>query len=252
MSESIGIWAESYNVNVYDADINGRLKITALCNYIQNTAWLHYREIEKIKGAMLKKGHIWAMIRLEAVIYSTAHWGDCLKVMTWSRNVGKLSAFRDYEVSDSKGKRIAGATSTWVVIEPLTKEIQSLKGVSDKWPEQREQSALGRDAGKAPGVVNPSSSVEFKVRFGEFDVNRHVNNVTYIDWMNESLSRDYLENHELRSMKINFLEEVQYNGHVTVLTEEKAHNSFACSVFNKETGKESARGLFTFSAVTGL
>ncbi len=246
MGQAPGTWSESYNVNVYDADINGRLKITALCNYLQNTAWLHYREIERINGAMLMDNHIWAMIRLEAEIYRTAYWGDKLTVLTWSRNVGKMSAFRDYEVSDSTGEKIAAATTTWVVIDPVTKEIQPLKSVSDKWPEQILKSAIGRDAGKAKAVLIPTASAEFKVKFSEFDVNGHVNNVSFIDWMNESISKEYLEAHEIENLRVNFLEEVEYNGYIKAIAEKKNRNSFACSVIKKECGKEAARGYFAF------
>ncbi|PKL91262.1 MAG: hypothetical protein CVV21_08600 [Candidatus Goldiibacteriota bacterium HGW-Goldbacteria-1] len=246
MEQAPGIWTEKYDVNVYDADINGRLKITALCNYLQNTAWRHYSEIEKVKGAMLKSGHIWAMMRLEVEIYKTAAWGNKLTVETWSKNVGKVSAFRDYDVTDENGIRIAAATTTWVVIDPVTKKIQPLKSVAEKWPEQKDKSAIGREAGKVEAVLNPVASAEYKVKFGEFDVNRHVNNVSYIDWMNETLTKEYLETHEVKSLLINFMEEAEYGGRVTAVLEKKDENTFACAVIKKESGKEAARGRFVF------
>jgi len=246
MAQAPGIWTEKYDVNVYDADINGRLKITSLCNYLQNTAWRHYSEIEKAKGAMLQSGHIWAMMRLEAEIYKTAAWENKLTVETWSKSIGKVSAFRDYNVTDENGACIAAATTTWVVIDPVTKKIQPLKSVAEKWPEQKDKSAIGREAGKAEAVLNPSVSSEFKVKFSEFDVNRHVNNVSYIDWMNETFTKEYLETHEIKTILINFMEEAEYGGTISAVMEQKAENTFACAVIKKESGKEAARGRFTF------
>ena len=68
------------------------------------------------------------------------------------------------------------------------------------------------------------------VTYGELDLNGHVNNVRYIEWILNHLPRDFHGTHRLMELEINFLGEALYGQTVFVCSTEIEPLYFAHAV----------------------
>lgn len=60
------------------------------------------------------------------------------------------------------------------------------------------------------GTDDHLQSCKYQVRFFDIDLNRHVNNAVYSDWMLDPLGADFLLHHRLTSFAIRYEQEVRY------------------------------------------
>lgn len=60
-----------------------------------------------------------------------------------------------------------------------------------------------------------TSSRRYQVRFFDIDLNRHVNNAVYSDWMMDPLGADFLMHHRLTDFAIRYEHEVRYGQEIT-------------------------------------
>ena len=54
------------------------------------------------------------------------------------------------------------------------------------------------------------SSKKYTVRYYDLDTNHHLTNSIYFDWMIDTLPREFLNSHTVKSIDISFKKEVQY------------------------------------------
>jgi medium-chain acyl-[acyl-carrier-protein] hydrolase len=248
MAEAPKIWKDTYNVKVYEADAKGRANVTALANYLQNSAWNHYNEVEKALGELLPPGCIWLMTRLEIQIYSMPKWAGDVCVETWSRGIEKLMAFRDYIIYGEDGKTAAKATASWVVVDVEKRRIQKLDGLSKKWPSNSEKSALRKSADRIQELKNIVEGRFFSVKYSDLDLNRHVNNVKYIQWIMDGYEMAFIEGNEIEKFEINFLGEANYGDDLAVNAEKisDAPLVFLHNIIRKNDAKEICRARISY------
>jgi medium-chain acyl-[acyl-carrier-protein] hydrolase len=247
MTEAPKQWKDTYNIKVYEADAKGRANITALANYFQNSAWNHYNNVEKALGQLLPENCMWLMARLEIQVESIPRWPEDVQVETWSRGIEKLMAYRDFIVSVND-KETAKGTASWVVVDIKNRKIQKLDMLSKKWPSNRERNALGKSADKIQELMNPAAGKFFSVKYSDLDVNRHVNNVKYIEWIMDGYTMEFIENNEIKKFEINFIGEANFGDDVAVNAERLSETPLVLlhNITRKSDGKEICRARITY------
>ncbi len=102
---------------------------------------------------------------------------------------------------------------------------------------------------KFPGPVRWNTENTFKVRYSDMDINQHVNNINYVEWIIETIPHDILLEKDISSLEIYFLSEVLYGN--TILSRstemESDKNSFLHSIINDTNGKELVRAKTVWS-----
>jgi medium-chain acyl-[acyl-carrier-protein] hydrolase len=247
MAEAPKQWKDTYNIKVYEADAKGRANITALANYFQNSAWNHYNNVEKALGQLLPENCMWLMARLEIRVDSIPRWPEDVQVETWSRGIEKLMAYRDFIITINE-KEAAKGTSSWVVVDIKNRKIQKLDMLSKKWPSNRERNALGKSADKIQELANPVAGKFFSVKYSDLDVNRHVNNVKYIEWIMDGYAMEFIESNEIQKFEINFIGEANFGDEVAVNAERLSENPLVClhNIIRKNDGKEICRARISY------
>jgi medium-chain acyl-[acyl-carrier-protein] hydrolase len=247
MPEAPKQWKDTYSIKVYEADAKGRANVTALANYFQNSAWNHYNNVEKALGRLLPDNCIWLMTRLEIQIKSIPVWPQDVQVETWSRGIEKLMAYRDFIVTVND-REAAKGTASWVVVDIEKRRIQKLDKLAEKWPSNRERNALGKSADKIQELASPAAGKFFLVKYSDLDVNRHVNNVKYIEWIMDGYAMDFIENNDIGRFEINFIGEANFGDEVAVNAERLSEKPlvFLHNITRKSDGKEICRARITY------
>ena len=141
---------------------------------------------------LLKENNIWVLSRIYAVITEWPLWGDKIIIRTWHKGTDKLFGIRDFEVYYPDGRRIASATSSWLIIDRETKKLQRPDKILTNPSGINPVNALTRNAAKLEkssegGLISPG----FKVKISDLDINLHTNNVRYLKWVSDNYDLDF-------------------------------------------------------------
>lgn len=218
----------TYEVGSFQIHPDGRISLTSLADLFQEIAWKHADSADFGRN-LYATNQVWILSRLEIKVLKFPKWGDKIQLFTGGRGAQKLFAFREFMVWDENEQVLARGMSSWLLLNSETKRI--LK------PESVLSPALF-DPSKQPEwqpsklVISGEeiASEEVKVRLSDLDLNNHVNNTSYIRWL-----ENLLFDHDIRpeAIAINYLAEC-VEGETVLLKLFRDHNGYMISGSVKE------------------
>lgn len=213
-------WTEEYQVYWHDVDLKGKMSFAALSRYLQDVAW---RGAESVDFGFKKVSELnlhWVLVRQLVKMKKMPNWGDNIKIETWPRGVDGLWAFRDYQVKSNTDDILGGVSSAWMLIDADTRRPQKLEVLKGVLPEKILASVIEESAGKI--LFNDSEKLidTRQVRYSEMDMNGHVNNSKYVDWIMDALNKDSRQD-EYLNFHINYLSEVKNTDEIKIAKSDK-------------------------------
>lgn len=229
------IWSQKYNVNTFLVNPQKRLGLFGLLNLIQDTAWIHATHLGHGYDQMMKEKTAWVLTRQVLQMDEWPLWGDDVELVTWVRPLTGIVAVRDFEIR--KEERVIGRCSTqWLILNLETRKAAD-KTLSMNPEDFRQDAPDFLNAGKIllPGNLAPVA--EFNVRNSDLDLNAHVNNTRYAQWVLDSTSQEKLTTLKLTEYEVNFLNETFLNDCVTIQKSPRENESSYFSGVRKSDGK---------------
>lgn len=236
---------KSYTIPVYDSDSKGRLSAFSLFNYIQDIASEHAELLHFGRGDLQRSNQFWILSRLYAEIERFPLWGETVILRTWPRGTEGLFALRDIEANSKDGGKVAGATTSWVIVDSETRRPQRpdslLERMNLNFPDRR---TTNRNAGKPGAVEQPfTESPTFIVKPSDLDVNQHVNNVKYIQWVTDTFNVSFLSDYSPKTVEVSYLSESVEGDRILIRSNEptEENNWSLHSVIRIDDGRELCR-----------
>lgn len=216
MSEALH--RQEFRVHSYEVDTEGRLLPRALFGFLQEAAGGDASRGGYTMERLAGEGLTWVIqwMRVEADGYPAR--GATLTVTTWARPFERAVAWREFDVRDGAGERVAVGTSRWVVVDTRARRLVRLPefvrtaAVPDR-PPALDQSPQSIEAADPPDLER-----RFEVRRGDLDMVRHVNNARYVEWALETVPDTLQESHRPAVIEIVFRREALYGDAVLART----------------------------------
>ena len=240
MNELKESWKDQYLIHSYEMDQLSRLSMVSAINYFQESAWRNAEALGLGFKELAAKDRFWVLSRLYVEMYRYPLWGDSIQLETWPKGMESLFAMRDFRIKSADGKELLGAGATaWLIIDGTTHRLQRIEQICVDMP-CYPQNAVDYKLGKIALAETMTSQTRIIAGYTDVDVNRHVNNVCYLNWAVNYLP---LENNQLtvRSAEINFLSEALLRSPIEIRYGKNDEQTWVCSLRNPETGKEYCR-----------
>jgi len=237
---------KKFKIPVYDTDFQGRLSIISLFNYIQDIAAEHAELLHFGREDLQSKNQFWILSRLYIEIKSLPAWGETIILRTWPRGTEGIFALREIDIMDEKGESIAGATTSWVIVDSSTRRPvrpgEMLVKFNMEYPVKQAASRSADKVALTPSRF-PSKSAQFSVKASDLDVNLHVNNVKYLQWAYNTRSVQFLSTNDAVSVEVNYLAEAVERDQIILLTQDttEENNCSLHSVIKSDSEKELCR-----------
>ena len=237
------VFEKKFRIHSYETDTNGSMSLPTLFNYLQDTASTHASKLHFGKEDLDRDNRIWVLSRILTMVDKYPLWDDEIIIRTWPKGIDKIFALRDFEILDSSGKRIGGATSNWIMLNKDSKRpvrpdnlLTLLKGDIPKY------SPVEHGPGKIPSLVNISyESPVFQVKYSDLDVNMHVNNVKYLQWTLDAYPLDFRINNQIDYLEVNYLSESLPGDSIKILLNETGQRIFEHVVKRIDDDKDLCR-----------
>jgi medium-chain acyl-[acyl-carrier-protein] hydrolase len=214
-------WHTEHTICSYDVDPQLTVRLPALCRFMQEAAYHHAEHLGLGYSQLAEKNLGWVLARQRIEAGRWPKWGETVMLRTWPSGRDRLFFYRDFEITDGDGMRVLRAATAWFVID-----IQKRERVGSDFYLNSDLPAVGakvfdtkleRLQGCGGGRGEPMA-----VNHGDLDMNGHVNNVRYIEWVLNSLPPEFHHAHTLRELEVNYLAEAICGHAVSVCTEENS------------------------------
>lgn len=199
----------SFTVSSFDSDALGEMRAPALMCRFQVAADGHARQHALAIDQLLKTGRTWVLREFHLAVLRAPRFLEPCRVTTWasSRSAG-IRAWRDFVMESASGERLVVATSLWLMLDVARwKQIrlapEVLAMVNPEQESVLEPMEIGEDFAADP----PQG--EIRVHWLDVDLNGHVNNVRYLDWMLAAIPDAQWQEQRLTQLAVDFQEEAR-------------------------------------------
>ena len=200
------LWEKEYYLRASDFDKFNHIKPSAVLDLFQDAAGQHANELGLGFDEMIKRSYLWVLTKVKFKIISQPISYQKVIIKTWPLPPNRLSYRREYSIENEKGERQIVGSSEWVVIHSEKRRFLS---VPDLYPftdgfceETMFEGKLGKvenfETEETPRIVNAG--------FSELDVNNHVNNTKYANYVLDAVNPS--NTYELETFQIDFRKEV--------------------------------------------
>lgn len=179
-----------FSVRSYECGADGHATLATVCNYLQESASLNAEARGFSKSNFDADGEniSWVLTRLLVRMDRYPAWNEKVTIVTWPRGGRKIVAWRDFEIRDENGGLLGVATSEWMLIDLASRKIVPVPERVFTSADEADGAVLGEmpfSRFRFPAGGESAQPLAFKAQRAHIDLNGHVNNVHYVEWMLE-------------------------------------------------------------------
>ncbi|MBO6280504.1 MAG: hypothetical protein J6M95_02870 [Bacilli bacterium] len=211
------MYKEKVQVTSIDVDQNLELRLSSLFKLMQSVASNHAESIKAGHWELFEHNLLWVVIRMEVKIYRTPILDEVITIGTHPGVTRSFIYPRYFEIYDSKGKLIIAASSMWAMINKDTRRVMvKPEGIKPIKPES------DKDDLPLPEKVSGEANLlvdKRKVKYTEIDLNGHLNNTQYIEFILDTHEPDFYKENRIASISINYDKEIKYGDEVSIYSD---------------------------------
>ena len=208
------IYSQTFTLTDMDVDRFCKMKLSTLLYYAQEVAGKHSALLGADYDALAQKGLFWAVSRHKVQISRLPLLGETITVETWPMPTTKVAFPRSVVAYDEQGNEVFRAISIWVLMDSRSRAM-ILPGKSGVLVE----GALRGNELSVPRAILPAVLQKQQtrtVRYTDLDINGHMNNCRYPDWVLDLLPAAFHGQHEARELTLCYMSEVRENEEVAL------------------------------------
>lgn len=176
------IYQESFKIRASEVNIHQKATLPAICELLQEVAGNHARQLKFDITDLQQDKLTWVLHRLRVEMDQFPDWRDTITIQTWPSGGDGLRAHRDFLILDSENNIIGKSLSYWLILDVESRRPKRIpKTILESVPEKSEH-VMSISEGNFKKVKEPQETQLFTVRKSDLDLNRHVNNVRYVEW----------------------------------------------------------------------
>lgn len=178
-----------FRVRAYECGPDGEATLPAVCDYLQEAASRHAEELG-FSRSDFAAGNLditWVLARMFVKVLRYPKWNEEVSVETFPRGGRRIVAWRDFEIKDASGATIALATSDWMTIDLSSRRLAPIPANVLEAADSGEAPVFGEEpyAARLRFPENGGEIFRFKAMKAHIDLNGHVNNAHYVEWLLE-------------------------------------------------------------------
>ena len=200
------IYVKEYEVSPVAVDAYGRLKASRMLAFLQDVAGGHSAILGTSQKELTDKNLFWAVIRHRVQITRAPRSGEKLRLETWPMPTTRTAYPRSTIAYDEQGNECFRSISLGILMDANTRAMVlpgksgvEVGGMLRGCELQAPGSLIPRDMGKVEKRI---------VRYTDLDINGHMNNTRYLDWVEDLLPAQFHQQHEIREFTLCYMSEV--------------------------------------------
>lgn len=181
------IYSEEFKIRSSEVDPSGKARLPSICDLLQEVAGSNALELNFDISHLNEQNLTWVIHRLHVQMDRYPEWRKKIIVKTWPSGGDSLRAYRDFLILDTNGNEIGRSLSYWLMLNIESRRpVRIPEEIIKMAPENKEHVLpIRKNRIEVNGGVSDAKT--FHISRSDLDLNRHVNNVKYIEWALEAL-----------------------------------------------------------------
>lgn len=199
------IFEREYYLRTSDFDKNRQILPSSVLDLFQDAAGAHAKTLNCGYDALVSQSLVWVLTRVRYTRIADAPMFSKIKVKTWPLPPTRFGYTREYKIMDENGNMLFKGSSEWVLMDVNERRLAAGKNVynltefcEERIFEDRALKLKSFETGSAPVTVYP--------RFTDIDMNGHVNNTKYLNFVLDSAKLK--EDEKISALQIDYRKEV--------------------------------------------
>lgn len=217
-----GIYHDTIALGSHEFDPFNSAHPTSYFQIMQEVAGAHAFH----KGVSIPQLHsmnkTWVVTRTRMKILFGASWPLSIRIVTWPQAPWKLYFPRVCRAWDTNGNELFESLSHWVIMDLEAQRPVKPQQVENLFGSSEREGDMDPDLGRRVSFPEESYpeilTYEPKILYSDNDLNMHVNNVVYLQWMLDSLPFSFRDTHVATEVDISYLAQTFRDDTVVVRT----------------------------------
>jgi acyl-ACP thioesterase len=188
----LNTYDETFVLRPRDCDLNEKWRPSAILETMQDAAGAHCELLGCGREKLIKRNIVWVLTRCELHMDRYPKCGETITVHTFP-TPNRICFFpRYYIFTDQRGEMVGKAGTLWLLLDLETRRMLPPGDIGKLIPDNKDLSVpmnLPATVGKLQGEEFVST---YRPVYTDLDVNGHVNNTRYADWLCNTLGIDLM------------------------------------------------------------
>jgi acyl-ACP thioesterase len=204
-------------------DFRKRISFGALYAFLQDAAEENAIALGFDTGTLLERNLTWMLLRLQLRVRSYPVDRQPILVDSWPSGVQSRFAYREFRLKlPDAAEPFAVASSAWLLIDITRGRPVALDPIFSPELMARTPPMVAAEFPRLRVDGDPLFTRDFQVRLSDLDLNGHVNNVHYAEWLAEAVPEEIWREQSICELDIEYKKETRYGDVVRLSTHQTA------------------------------
>jgi len=200
------------------ADMNGHIKLPDVILLSLQVSGMQSIELGVSDKAIFEEHNlVWIITDYDIEVVRLPRFAEEITIETEALSYNRLFCYRRFTIYDQAGQDLIHMMATFVLMDRDSRKVHAVE------PEivAPYQSDFDKKLIRGPKYesLNEPISKDYHVRFYDLDMNGHVNNSKYLDWIFEVMGANFLTHYIPKKINLKYVKEVRPGGVITSAVE---------------------------------
>jgi acyl-ACP thioesterase len=182
------------------------MRLSELFSVLQELSIADVEKAGITRDRTLDRGLLWVISRMKLLFERPIQYDEEVTFTTWPGKRIHMVFPRYYEARDSEGNLLLQGSALWLLIDAQRRIFISPQDYDIEIPPAEKEGielpmALRRISQDRPAVIRTAL-------YSDIDLNGHVNNTRYLDWMDDLFDMHFHDVYTVSALQINYEHEV--------------------------------------------
>ena len=207
---------ETFRLLTRDCDLKGTWRLSAVLEAMQEAAGAHSLLLGCGREELLRRNIVWVLSRSELHMDRYPHIGEKNTLHTFPMPNRVYFFPRYYVFTDERGEMVGKAGTLWLLLDTKTRKMLPPGDIGRLIPDNRDLTVPMNLPATVGALQGDEFVTEYTPLYTDLDVNGHVNNTRYADWLCNILGIDQMTRSEPETVILNYNHEILPGQRVTL------------------------------------
>ena len=200
------------------ADMNGHIKLPDVILLSLQVSGMQSIELGVSDKTILEDYNlVWIITEYDIEVVRLPRFAEEITIETEALSYNRLFCYRRFTIYDEAGQDLIHMMATFVLMDRDSRKVQAVESeIVAPY-----QSEFDKKLIRGPKYANLEAPIskDYHVRFYDLDMNGHVNNSKYLDWIFEVMGAEFLTQYIPKKINLKYVKEVRPGGVITSAVE---------------------------------
>ncbi|MGG7162702.1 acyl-[acyl-carrier-protein] thioesterase [Clostridium ihumii] len=230
------IYSEKYKIKFYETDYSKKIMLHSIINYMQEVSSNHANLLGCGYDNLEEKGQFWVVSKINLEILKYPKWNDEIVFETWPQGLDKMFFIRGFRMCDLEGNTLCYIEAAYLLVDRKSMFPHKPTEADLEYETIKDRFKPYKRVGKFRlNDITGENIDERKIRYNDIDLNMHVNNSKYIEWIEDCFKLEIFNEKRIKNLQINFIKETKEGQKVVFYKYNDSENVFFIEGIEKDS-----------------